>query len=527
LIEGIVYRRAKELIEKQEPLVVHVASRGRLLTFINDVIAYTLQTLRWDITYDQLPVLARNGLVQIAIDGFDELGDPNGYEHAWGALRDLIEEIRGGAIILAGRETFIGRERLAKALPVLEQHGGQIEVLQLAPLTVPDAKDWLNAKGWTRRAIDALDLFDEGSYALRPFFLACLAELQDREKGQDTSPPLPMLVDALIEREVAKLPDKITSNYQSEMLYEYFNRLGQEIARFMRDEETSSIHNTELDWINQFVAEEKLGSEKTFDDETKKTLHRRVSSFPFLVIDVEPTRRQFAHTEFLNYFLALAAVRAIVKGETPKFVRRAIFSIDLLVTFVTILEYQMAEREFAVFIRKLGEAIDRGSSLDRTLPNLWAIAFTALSRAEGKALPAFCELGLAEMVVRGKLNPIKIERSRIELLDMRDADLSAVEWDDESHVGTAIANEATRVSTTFPEDVRYVELITRERKRTLSAQELADWLRDHGRGRTTAWKRRRGWMSSIRDGSSSKEYATRCCINTGCEKGPMTRRHSS
>jgi hypothetical protein len=485
LIEGLVYRRAMRLLERQEPLVVHVASRGRLLTFINDVIAYTLQTFRWEITYDQLPVLARNGLVQVAIDGFDELGDPNGYEHAWGALRDLIEEIHGGAIILAGRETFIGRERLAKSLPVLEQQGGLIEVLQLEALTVSDAKRWLEAKQWREEAIEALDLSEEGSYALRPFFLASLAELRDREKGPDTSPPLPMLVDALIRREVGKLPRDVKNIYREQILYDYFMRLGQEIARFMRDEEAGSIQVTELEWICQIVVGEQIDSDTRFDDKTKKLLYQRVGSFPFLVADVESTRRQFAHTEFLNYFLALAAVRAMVQGETPKFVRRTIFGIDLLAAFVTILDYRLTEQEFTVFIEKLGEAIDDGSPIDRTLPNLWAIAFAALSRAQGEALPAFCELGLAEVVVRGKVNPVKIERSRIELLDMRDSDLGDVEWDHESRVGTAIANAATRVSTTFPEDVRYVELVTRDRKKTLSGQDLADWLRDHGRGPAT------------------------------------------
>ena len=60
------------------------------MTFLQDLIAFSLQTLRLNVTYDQVPVLARHGLVSIAIDGFDELGDPNGYDLAWGQVNDLI-----------------------------------------------------------------------------------------------------------------------------------------------------------------------------------------------------------------------------------------------------------------------------------------------------------------------------------------------------------------------------------------------------------------------------------------------------
>jgi hypothetical protein len=81
-----------------------------MLQNITDLMAFSLQTLRLSVTYDQVPVLVRHGLVTLAIDGFDELGDPNGYDLAWAQVNDLVVEARGqGQIILAGRETFIGR----------------------------------------------------------------------------------------------------------------------------------------------------------------------------------------------------------------------------------------------------------------------------------------------------------------------------------------------------------------------------------------------------------------------------------
>ena len=46
-----------------------------MLTFLQDLIAFSLQRLRLLVTYDQIPVLVRHGLVTLSIDGFDELGD--------------------------------------------------------------------------------------------------------------------------------------------------------------------------------------------------------------------------------------------------------------------------------------------------------------------------------------------------------------------------------------------------------------------------------------------------------------------
>lgn len=78
-IENLACNRARSYKVKRLPLLLHVKSRGRILTFLQDLIAFSLQTLRLDVTYDQIPTLVRRGLITLAIDGFDELGDPNGF----------------------------------------------------------------------------------------------------------------------------------------------------------------------------------------------------------------------------------------------------------------------------------------------------------------------------------------------------------------------------------------------------------------------------------------------------------------
>ena len=145
-IEFLAWLRADGYITKQHPLILHVTSRGRILTYIQDLIAFSLQRLRLDVTFDQLPVLVRHGLVVLAIDGFDELADPNGYELAWSQVGELVEQVRGhGTLILAGRETFIGQERIRNSITSLRSTDN-VEALTLQTLAPEAARNWLDAE---------------------------------------------------------------------------------------------------------------------------------------------------------------------------------------------------------------------------------------------------------------------------------------------------------------------------------------------------------------------------------------------
>ena len=62
------------------PLILQIVSRGRVLQNIADLIAFALQDVRANLTIGELMVLIRHGLITLAIDGFDELSDPNGFQ---------------------------------------------------------------------------------------------------------------------------------------------------------------------------------------------------------------------------------------------------------------------------------------------------------------------------------------------------------------------------------------------------------------------------------------------------------------
>lgn len=473
LIEEEVAQRAHTYATKALPLVVHVESRGRLLAFINEVVAFTLQRLRWNVTYEQVPVLCRHGLVIIAIDGFDELGDPNGYENAWAQLRDFIESIRGGTIILAGRETFIGRDRLLRAVPMLASEEYNVGVLQLEPLRIPDAKEWLVKHRWSEERIEQFGLLEEGSYALRPFFLNELARME-QDEADDAKPPLVILVDALLAREVEKLPDIVKHTYGIERGRRYFETVGEEIARYMRDAETDSIDADVLAWLSDISATE-------FDDETRGMLRARVKALPFLVVDGAGESRRFAHTEFLNYFLCWALIRGLARGDAPdipKFVRRTILGTDFLNVLCTLINHRIENDLLRKFVDGLGEVLRRGVGFDRSESNLWSVAFACLASAPAERLPRFSDIALEEVVIRGKAGPVQIRRVWISQLDIRSADISACEWDAESRVRTVMVDGSTKFGFRFPSDVEHLQLIDAGEMRSFEGEKARRWLEE-------------------------------------------------
>ena len=326
-IESLAASRADRFLTTRRPLVLHVQSRGRILTFLQDLIAFSLQRLRLTVTFDQLPVLVRHGLVTLAIDGFDELGDPNGYDLAWGQVNELVTQIRGkGTLILAGRETFIGRERVSKQITSLGQHD-VLEALSLQPPDPDDARAWLRVNHWSQDDIASADaLFDRGSYALRPFFLAQLGRpdvastIRERAAGH----PLAFLVEMMIEREAGKFGGALDRLLSVDQRRTFVRSLLREIARHMADDQTEAIDEVSIAWLVEIAAPEDL------DPESLALLKNRAAVVAFLENDDAPRYRRFAHAQLLNFFLAEVAIEAISNGEVPKFIRRNILGADFL-----------------------------------------------------------------------------------------------------------------------------------------------------------------------------------------------------
>ena len=327
-IEHLALSRAATFKSARRPLILHVQSRGRVLTFLQDLIAFSLQTLRLGVTYDQAPVLARHGLISIAIDGFDELGDPNGYDLAWGQINEFVNQVRGrGTLVLAGRETFIGRERLLRAVSSLSEGRDTVHALSLQPPSPAAAEKWLRRHGWSQKDLESTtELFEPGSYALRPFFLAQLAdrEVAATVRKSAAGSPLPFLVDLMIEREASKFGERVDNAMSRDVRETFVRAFLREVARNMADDQTEALDESVVSWLVEFATPDGMSAEVT------STLRNRAAAMAFLTTDDRPRYRRFAHSQLLNHFLGEETVDLIGRREMPRYVRRNILGADFL-----------------------------------------------------------------------------------------------------------------------------------------------------------------------------------------------------
>lgn len=451
LIEQLALRRASQYRASARPLILHVKSRGRVLSNLQDLMAFSLQTIRSQITYDQIPVLAKHGLVVIAIDGFDELADPNGYEMAWAQLGELVTFVRGkGTLILAGRDTFIGRSRLLRDVAVLREGIDVVNGLTLTPPTPDQAKQWLVRHQWTAANFDIPSisvLLEEGSFALRPVFLRILAEhvkpkeLKDKHERYLT----PLLVNQMIRREAGLFGRPVESVMSPAERETFVLAFLCEVARQMADAQVEALEASEISWISEAT----LGDERPA--EIVSLIRNRASVVAFFVNDERAGYKTFMHSYLLNYFLSMVVVDAIGRGDVPKFIRRNLLGSEFLSVFGDV------AAEVAVTFRDRFDAFwDRASSMslsyssaDRGLRNVGALILAALPAVSDQQSTTLREFRVDDAIVRGTSPKSTIQNFEINQLDCRGADLSSIEWVDAS-IANLIADDSVRVSESFP-----------------------------------------------------------------------------
>ena len=493
-IERLALSRAAHYTITQRPLILHVQSRGRVLTFLDDLIAFSLQTLRLRITYDQLPVLVRHGLVVLAIDGFDELGDPNGYDLAWGQINDLVNQIRGdGTLVLAGRETFIGKERMIASIQSLSEVRDTINVLSLKLPEKHDALTWLRQpeNGWSDEQLHSVsELFEPGSYMLRPFFLAQLAEREVAEtfRNEMLGYPLAFLVDLMIEREAGKFGEAVEKQMDPEERRNFVREFLQEVARDMADQQSDALDETGILWIVDVVAGEEVPSD------VQRLLRNRANVMAFLTTDERPGYRRFAHSQLFNHFLGEVTINVLSEGEVPKFVRRNILGADFLSAFSDLVPHLAGSDQELIprFFDAVHEIVGGYMWTDRGARNMGALLLATLPSVNRPEL-RLEDIHVDEALIQGSTPPASIVRATMNQLDVRNADLGELSFDDTTIV-TLIVNDSTRTSASFPDPavIRY-EGFGAKPDAVISAPEaIGDWVNSHGRSPCQAFAGQEG-----------------------------------
>ena len=513
-IESLAALRASDYVMHQRPLLLHVESRGRVLTFIQDLIAFSLQRMRVHVTFDQVPVLVRNGLITLAIDGFDELGDPSGYEYAWGQLNEFIREVRGGGVvILAGRDTFIGPERIRRDIQSLTCQDG-VSALTLQPPTPRAAETWLRNHGWQDDDLASVsELFEPDSYALRPFFLAQLAvpEIASIIRGETAGTPLAFLVELMINREIGKFGAAVDAVMDTAQRHGFVAHFLREVARFMADDQTESVDEVALVWMVEIALVQAAPS--LVKSDVMGVLQNRALVMAFLVNDSAQNHRRFAHSQLFNHFLGEETLDTITRNEIPKYLRRNILGADFLAAFGDLVAHvargSNAQRlpDFHVAAKEL---VRTHTSIDRGPRNLGALLITMLPAMpdDGRGL-TLGPLDVDEALMtdstapRASLNLVVVSQ-----LDLRGADVRALTFID-CVVVTLIADDATRLCRNFPIPSRIRHEARGIRRTVFEPNEIRTWIAEQADEPASS-------MGAHRGGSVSRNHPLRKLLERVC-----------
>ena len=479
-IEFLAWLRATRFFSKRRPLVLHVQSRGRVLTYIQDLIAFSLQRLRLNVTFDQVPILVRHGLVILAIDGFDELADPNGYDLAWSQLGELIDQVRGSAaLILAGRETFIDEHRIRRSIQSL-QRADDVQTLTLQPPLPDTAKNWVR-KQQREKLMFVDELFEPGSIALRPFFLVQISRLLREAKFGDPEPGvlLASLIDGMIEREAGKFGNPIDSVMTKEDRQDYVRRFLREVARFMADDQTEAIDEMSLTWMAEVAASPGLS------DDALARLRQRAAVIAFLEKDDTPGYRRFSHSTLFNHFLGDDVLDAVPRRDVPKYVRRNILGSDFLGTFSDLIVHLSIVEPVRIqrFFESAADIAQTYVWDDRGAPNLGALLIAMLPAIGDGGAVRLRDIRADEALMRGTAPPAELQRVTIRQLDIQGANVEALEFFD-SHIDTLTVDRATLVSPSIPlpVQIQYNRSHADRSKVISGSRDVERWLATHGRG---------------------------------------------
>lgn len=467
--------RVANYAQSRKPPILHVQSRGRTLSYLYDLVAFSLQRIRLETTYDQVPVLAKHGLITLAIDGFDELADPDGYNLAWSQVSDLAALLRGsGAMILAGRETFIGKDRIVSEIASVREGKDEISVLTLQPPSKGTALSYLSGKGWSEKQKSIIESYLEpGSLALRPFFLASLAESSVADSLSDTSANsvLAILMEAMIEREVKKFGEAVEQELSADGRRTFLRLFCSEIARDMAENTSTAISDATLSWLVEASLPHPVS------DSVLRILKSRAQVVAFLTNDDRNNYRRFFHDKFYEYFLSTSLIEMIAAQQTGKVISRSSFGSSLLETFCEVITSGTSIPRAAVFIKSARSIMDTYPPIDSTRKNLGSLLIASLGVADLVEDFQVLSVDLEECRFTGTAAKATLEGLVISQLDCRGGDLTAVAFA-ETLVVTLIADNETRVPDSMESPSR-IQDVTLGGRTITRPEERAEWMGNH------------------------------------------------
>lgn len=435
-IETAVVEQAEKVAKgSMLPPILHVSSKGRRLSNLTDVLAWSTQALGAKFGAIHVPLLVRRGLLTIAIDGFDELVDADGYEDAWSALKNFISDIgHGGTLILAARDTFVDQQEL------LGRIGEETSKIHFSQINIRTAEServisWLSkAPHWKANDITSettREVLVDGSYTLRPFFLKELREAKGWKEVLEFG-PRSFLINRYLERESKLIAKQL--GVTPDLMLPPLSLLFEEIALQMAEREVDWIEVEQLAFMTEYAYDGVLG-----ESEIKKLAHK-AGSFAFLEVADVGRARTFPHSEIRNYFLGRGILRSMACGSLPAVLRRGVLNAEHMDVFAEVMysDIKLASEGTNFLVSQLRAA----SQSESYSGNAGALALLSSSLGLVERLDY---LDVVDATFAGGSPKLELGHSTIGRLDVRDSDISGLRIQD-THIDTLVANEHTRFS---------------------------------------------------------------------------------
>lgn len=453
LIERIVRRRAAPASYKSgTPLLLHVESRGKVLTSLSDRIAGTLSSLRASFVEEELRPLIRRGAVQLAIDGFDELSDSRGYARAWGALKDFIRDLRGlGTCVLAGRDTMMDIDTVRGGLGnIVDADSITLFYVQHPPAR--DVREWLSRRMEWRGRKRELNLVEkqveESEYLRRPFFISQIADLGPDRFLDAQGEPIADLMEGIIGREGEKLTG-VSSDIDAELASRLYRQVLSETAQVMMDDETNAI---EVDLVGLLI-------EEVFTDhagqEFISALVQRAGTLALLEEDADDSnKRLFPHETVRSYFFAHNVFHYFPEHGASVGLHRVPLSVDDFRIFNRVARCKPVDEQ-ARLRQRLLAGLREANGYDYLRANIGGLlmAFAPLAEdddaEDGRLVLADLELSDVWMADLLGAQQVSMVRCVIHRLDVRGSDLRRVQFSD-VRVYDLLVDEFVHFGTSVP-----------------------------------------------------------------------------
>lgn len=311
----------------------HIDLHGRDLLRLNEAMMFEVGALRLSgLYYNSIITLIRNGLIVLAIDGFDELAAEIGGEKVLGSLTNLVTELDGqGTLIAASRRTFFNTQDYIKRTKLLQisiDQTCEFDELKLLNWKKDECVQYMTYHFDERTAEDEYDkmssmLRDTDSHPIieRPFLFSKLVNYavdgnpvmkpsEFLQAGGDNFDSINKVIESFIRREVQKWTYLDNQTGKPYLTFDQHIELLTEIAQEMWRSQKDYISVETIQYITTLLLE-LWGVES----QLRPQILRVVESHAFMVIAENGDNfRRFDHEEFKDFFIACYLKNLLAKA---------------------------------------------------------------------------------------------------------------------------------------------------------------------------------------------------------------------